>query len=122
MASTLSVNIHIVNATDRELTFTNFWCDAGDWETAPKFPERLAPSTVQVIAAEAYYYRKTVPFSIDVGCNGASFGIVKYDPYHDSLTVTQQQTDGLQLTTVVGPSASTGRYDVLILVAGTRYP
>ncbi len=123
MASTLPVNIHIVNATDQELTFSNFWCSADDWESPPKLPERLAPSTTQVVRAEAFYYRKTVPFSVDVGCSGVSFKIDKYDPYNDTLTITSEKTaDGLTLTAVVGPLASTGRYDVLILVAGTRYP
>jgi hypothetical protein len=121
MASTLAVNIHIINGTNSELTFTNSWSDPGDWEIAPKFPDRVAPSTRLVVKAEANYYRKTVPFSVSVGCDGQSFDITKYDPYHDAWSITTQETQGMMATMVVGPSATTGRYDVLILVTGTKY-
>jgi hypothetical protein len=119
--STLAVNIHIINGTSQELAFTNFWCDASDWEIAPKFPGVVAPSTRHVVKAEAQYYRKNVPFSVSVGCNGETFDITKYDPYHDKWTITTKNTQGLNVTMVVGPSAGTGPYDVMILVTGTKY-
>lgn len=119
--STLAVNIHIVNGTGQDLSFTNFWCEPSDWEVAPRFPDRVAPSTRQVVKAEAQYYRKTVPFSVSVGGSGETFDVRKYDPYHDSWTVTTKNAQGQELTMVVGPSAGTGPYDVMILVTGTRY-
>lgn len=120
--STLAVNIHIINGTGHELAFTNFWCEKTDWEIAPKFPSVVAPSTRHVVKAEAQYYRKNVPFTVSVSCNGETFDVNKYDPYHDKWTVTTKgKEEGPQVTMVVGPSAGTGPYDVMILVAGTRY-
>lgn len=118
---TLAVNIHIINGTNQDLSFTNFWIEPTDWAIAPQFPNVVAPSTQQVVSGEALYYRKTVPFSVSVGINGETLEISKYDPYHDSWTVTPRNAQGLSVTMVVGPSAGTGPYDVMILVAGTKY-
>ncbi|HYQ03231.1 MAG TPA: hypothetical protein VER96_31370 [Polyangiaceae bacterium] len=118
MSRTIGIDITLVNSTEKTVVFKDLKFDANDYESAPAFPSSLGPFTQLVIHAEAFYYRRNVPFSVQVVCDDAPMHL-EQDPYHATNVIKPRQQGNLNFTLICLPTGNS--YDLHLAVTETKY-
>jgi hypothetical protein len=115
---TVGIDIILVNSTEKTVTFKDLKFDASDWETPPPLPSSIGPFTQKTIHAEAMYYRKTVPFSVQVICDDAPMHL-EQDPYNARNVIKTHQQRDLNFTLLCLPTGNS--YDLQLAVTETKF-
>lgn len=118
MSRTTGIDITLINSTEKTITFKNLKVGENDWESPPSFPESMGPSKQQKIHGEAFFFRKTVPFSVQVVCDDTPLQL-EQDPYNAKNIIVARDQSSLNLTLVCVPTGDS--YNLLLAVTATKY-
>lgn len=89
MSRTLRVNVELINSSELNVDLVAKY-GKDDWEIQPKFPGSLGSSTIDSVWGEAFYYRKTVPITLEITIDNVVLSFT-HDPYKPENQYGQQQ-------------------------------